>query len=253
MKITKNELKEMINESVERQLRKTIHQRNNHKRKVNEQFNTKYEYFPKNNDELEQIIHQQIKKYGANCNLNMIDTSRIKDMSYLFFDLKFNGDISEWDVSNVTNMSMMFYQSNFNGDISKWNVGNVKNMHGMFHNSKFNKNISKWNVSNVITMRALFNSSKFNQNISNWNVSKVADMHAMFAFSYFNQDISKWNISKVTDMSFMFKDSDFNQNISKWFNKLKSKINLENFGIFNKIKIDSYDDFENYYRTVNKF
>lgn len=32
---------------------------------------------------------------------------------------KFNGDISKWNVSNVKDMSSMFYQSEFNGDLSK--------------------------------------------------------------------------------------------------------------------------------------
>ena len=75
MKITKNELKRIINESVERQLRKTEfnqhnsrkkinHQRNKHKRKVNERSNIDYKYFPKNKKELQQIIQREIKMNG---------------------------------------------------------------------------------------------------------------------------------------------------------------------------------------------
>jgi len=37
--------------------------------------------------------------------LNWIDTSRIYTMENLFYESKFDGDISEWDVSNVENMS----------------------------------------------------------------------------------------------------------------------------------------------------
>ena len=170
MKITKNELKEMINESVERQLRKT---------KVNERSNIDYEYFPKSLRELKLIVKRQLKIYGDRCDLNIIDVSRITDMSDLFKNCQFNGDISEWDVSNVRDMNGMFYKSDFNGDISKWDVSNV------------------------------------------------------------------------VDMSFMFKLSKFNKNISKWFDKLNPNCDLKNFGIFNKFKIDSYDDFEIFYEQMN--
>ena len=48
--------------------------------------------------------------------LQFICTSKVTDMSEMFFTSKFNGDISKWDVSNVTDMSGMFYVSEFNGD-----------------------------------------------------------------------------------------------------------------------------------------
>ena len=46
-------------------------------------------------------------------------------MSQMFYEAKFNGDISNWDVSNVVNIHGMFYLSNFGGDISNWNTSNV--------------------------------------------------------------------------------------------------------------------------------
>lgn len=39
--------------------------------------------------------------YKTSADLNFIDTSLIKDMSRLFKNSEFNGDISKWDVSNV--------------------------------------------------------------------------------------------------------------------------------------------------------
>ena len=110
-----------------------------------------YNYFPDTKEELQEIIKQRINKEGYEVDLNDIDTSNITDMSYLFFNSNFNGDISTWDVSKVTNMHRMFmYCKEFNQDISNWDVSNVKDMMSMFYNCKeFNKDISDWNVSNV--------------------------------------------------------------------------------------------------------
>jgi len=95
MKITKNELKKMINESVEKQLSRINHQKTNHRQKVNERSNTKYKFFPKNRNELKYLIKLQIKQFGVTVDLNNIDTSNITDMSQLFQNLKFNGNISK--------------------------------------------------------------------------------------------------------------------------------------------------------------
>ena len=53
----------------------------------------------------------------------------------MFYDSKFNGDISKWDVSNVEDTSWMFTKSNFNGDISNWDVSNVEDVDDMFRDS----------------------------------------------------------------------------------------------------------------------
>ena len=93
-----------------------------------------YKYFPQTKDELKEIIKQRIKNEGNEVDLNDIDVSNITDMSYLFFSLNFNGDISQWDVSNVTNMKFMFYNcKNFNQDISKWDVSNAKYSSNIFY------------------------------------------------------------------------------------------------------------------------
>ena len=105
-----------------------------------------YSCKPADKDELKDIIKKRIKKEGPDCDLNDIDTSLIIDMSELFSDSKFNGDISKWDVSNVTNMRWMFAQSVFNGDISNWNVSKVTDMSHIFIGAKFNQDISNWNI-----------------------------------------------------------------------------------------------------------
>ena len=99
---------------------------------------------PKTEDELKDIIEDTIKEQGYNCDLNFIDTSKITDMSYLFYNTKFNGDISQWDVSNVKDMRYMFYKSNFNGDISKWDISNVERMDDMICGSPLEGNKPDW-------------------------------------------------------------------------------------------------------------
>ena len=168
---------------------------------------------------LKELISEAIDKYGNNCALNFIDVSRVTDMSEMFMDSNFNGDISKWNVSNVINMSYMFSDSKFNGDISKWNVSKVEDMEGMFNNSEFNGDISKWNV------------------------SKVKNMSWMFANSKFNGDISKWNVSKVENMSNMFNSSKFNGDISKWIPMMKKNgIDFDDLEL--KIKEDTWNDIE---------
>ena len=107
-----------------------------------------YNYHPKTSDELKELVDKLIEERGYEADLNDIDTSEITDMSKLFFNSMFNGNISEWDVSNVKNMRDMFCRSEFtgeNGDISKWDVSNAKNnMYYMFSKSPLEKNPPKW-------------------------------------------------------------------------------------------------------------
>ena len=91
-----------------------------------------YNYHPKTKDELQDIIDKRIESEGNECNLNDIYTGNITNMSSLFEDSDFNGDISKWDVSNVTSMRSMFVYSKFNGDISNWDVSNVTNNADIF-------------------------------------------------------------------------------------------------------------------------
>ena len=71
-----------------------------------------------------------------NEDLRFICTSKVTNMSLMFYESEFNGDISNLDVSNVTDMMSMFAGSNFNGDISNWDVSNVTDISNMFSGSK---------------------------------------------------------------------------------------------------------------------
>ena len=87
-----------------------------------------YSCQPTSKRELVAIIKSRIAEDGPNCDLNDIDTSLITDISWLFNESEFNGNIFKWDVSKVENMNGTFYKSKFNGDISEWDVSNVKHM-----------------------------------------------------------------------------------------------------------------------------
>ena len=103
-----------------------------------------YNYFLQTKKELKLIIEKRIRDEGNEIDLNDIDTSNITDMSSLFEQTSFNGDISKWNVSNVTNMFAMFADCRlFNQTISDWDVSNVTDMNYMFSNcSSFNQDIS---------------------------------------------------------------------------------------------------------------
>ena len=130
-----------------------------------------YHYHPKDKEELKELIEKLTKEYGTEVNLNDIDTSKITDMSYMFYNSAFNGDISEWDVSNVENMNNMFSFSKFtgkNGNISKWDVSNVKYMFGIFVNSKFDGDINDWDVKKTARSKNMFENSPLEKNPPQW-------------------------------------------------------------------------------------
>ena len=51
---------------------------------------------------LASIIGKEMQDHGNACSLNHVDISNITDLSNVFEDLPFVGDISQWNTSNVT-------------------------------------------------------------------------------------------------------------------------------------------------------
>ena len=135
---------------------------------------------------LQQLVREHIRVYGNECDLNHIDVCGVTDMSCLFQQSNFNGNISSWNVANVTNMSHMFEISFFNGDISQWNTSKVENLAWMFNNSQFTGDISCWNTSCVKDMYNLFSYSMFKGDISAWDLSSLTSYAGMRAFHEFH-------------------------------------------------------------------
>jgi len=162
-------------------------------------------------DTIHQIVHDEIARLGPNADLNHIDVSEVTNMSYVFRNTTFKGDVSCWDVSNVTNMYGMFIRSKFNGDISCWDVSNVTNMSRMFQQSFFNRDVSRWDVSNVDDMCHMFQQSVFSGDISDWDVSNVEDVDNMFYEApLFNvEHVRGWKLSPTTNVTAIFGEVGF--------------------------------------------
>ena len=113
-------------------------------------------------NELQRIMYKFSGLVGWNCSLNWVDVKGIKDLSRLFKNSAFNGDISEWDVSECECMDYMFHNCYFtgdNGNIDKWDVSKVKSAKGMFTRCSFNKDISKWNFKSLKNYSGMFGAS----------------------------------------------------------------------------------------------
>ena len=80
-------------------------------------------------------------------------------------------DLSNLDISKITNLSCLFSESVYNGDLSKWNTSNVEDMYCMFGSSKFNNDsLKNWNLKNCKNIDSMFSHSEFNCDLSNWNI-----------------------------------------------------------------------------------
>lgn len=105
----------------------------------------------------EQLTKDELKWTDTNIGVFKVDRKQLKN---LVEKIKYKNISLNWiDVSGIKDMSNLFLNTNFNGDISKWDISNVKNMFMMFSYSKFNKDISNWIISKDTDTTCMFSAS----------------------------------------------------------------------------------------------
>lgn len=146
-----------------------------------------------------------------NIPLDLIDTSEITDMSFLFKDIeKINGSISNWNTSNVRNMAGMFFNSALNQDISSWNISSVTNMENMFCESTFSQNLGAWDLENKRIEGIFFYSS---YSLEDYELDRTNFL--------INQQLEKNIIIKENNKKYLLEEQ------NKINNELSKDINLD--------------------------
>ncbi len=156
-----------------------------------------------------------------------INTSRVKDMSYMFHsyeNLYKHIELGSFDTSNAEDMSYMFATHGIKTmenidpiDFSRFNTSKVKSMKGMFYHSFLpSLNIRNFDTSSVEDMSFMFYSLKSvtDLDLSGWNVKKVNNIVVLFGdkYSLKNLNLSGWELDSITNMDSMF--SGFHELIS---------------------------------------
>ena len=122
------------------------------KLKINKDIKYNEYYYPKNRQELIEIIAKKYQKYKDNndyiLDLNDIDISNVKDLSYLFELIKPKAvDMNMWDTKHVTDIHGLFWNNKITEEINidNWDVSNVETAYGAFY---FCKNLKKMSLKN---------------------------------------------------------------------------------------------------------
>ncbi len=173
--------------------------------------------------------------------LDMLDSSKTKNLSYMFFNCKSLAsvdisslvsshvgdfsymfancssltelDVSTLDTSSATNMGYMF--AGCSGltslDVSKFDTSDVTTMIGTFYGCSglTSLDVSKFDTSNVTTIHGMFRdcSGLTSLDVSKFNTSNVESMNSVFygCSGLTSLHVSKFDTSNVTTMRDMFR------------------------------------------------
>lgn len=167
------------------------------------------------NETIHNIVIDEIKRLGNDCDLNHIDVSGVTNLYHdhyaLFEHTDFCGDVSKWQVGNCECFTGVFYDCpNFNCDLSSWDMSQAKIIASMFRGcSEFNQDIGNWNFTQLTnTFKTFYYCKSFNQDLSNWDMTKVKEAPSMFGYcKNFKQDLSSWEFSEGAAIDEMFNNS----------------------------------------------
>lgn len=158
-------------------------------------------------------------------NLEYLDTSNVKDMSFMFRQLEniTSIDVSSLNVSKVTNMMDLFgydYKLQTIIGLENWDTSNVSVMRGVFYKNKSleSVNLSNFKTNNAISIAVMFYEClKLSTiDLSNFNIDKVVDTEKMFLGMpnttkiKANENIQEWILTlSTTDRPSAWSENNF--------------------------------------------
>ena len=152
-----------------------------------------------------QIVKDALDRFGNDADLNHIDVSQCTDLSSLFYDAHFTGDVSKWDVSNVTDFEYCFCSNPFDGDLSNWDMSSAVDLNSMFNLApKFKgTGLKNWSelLKNVKSTSHMFDKCQNldGHELENWKFSTKLEK-ADYMFSHCENlkcDLSKWDLTHI--------------------------------------------------------
>ena len=148
-----------------------------------------------------------------------INDSHLTDVSYLFYDTEYNGEINlnGFKFQKVTTMKSMFESAKRVKKIY-FNTTNtiqrpvdlyrfVKNTSALNKMTVFKLKPTPDNPGNMSMREAFFNTNLEEVNINHWDVSRVSSLNQTFRYSNFKTlNLSSWAPAQVTSMSHTFSE-----------------------------------------------